>query len=105
MGLASFIRLGLIPVGNAQCQCTSFLFLVFRCLLLFSSVYVLLKVQQSQEEGEPPAYQFWRSENDLCNNGTGSPTRETKMIKSAFRPSDDPTTFAYHIPKASGGGG
>ena len=57
-----------------------------------------LKVQQSQEEGEPPAYQFWRSENDLCNNGTGSPTRETKMIKSAFRPSDDPTTFAYHIP-------
>jgi len=68
------------------------------------TVWVVLETLRVQQRGSeedsmhPVQYAFWRSENDLGNNGTGYPSRRTGMIKSAFRPSDDPTTFPFNIP-------
>ena len=39
-----------------------------------------------------------RSVDTLTNNGYGAPFKATGMICSAFRNSDDATTFLYNIP-------
>ncbi|MFC6176871.1 glycoside hydrolase family 125 protein [Companilactobacillus huachuanensis] len=47
-------------------------------------------------------YQFERDydrpEDTLTNNGLGSPVKETGMIWSAFRPSDDACVYGYLVP-------
>ncbi|KAK4452702.1 hypothetical protein QBC34DRAFT_483238 [Podospora aff. communis PSN243] len=41
----------------------------------------------------------YRSTETLANDGRGNPvSRDTRLIRSSFRPSDDATTFQYHIP-------
>lgn len=35
----------------------------------------------------------------LANNGYGTPTRETGMVWTGFRPSDDPARYQYNIPE------
>ena len=54
--------------------------------------------RSSREEGSRAAYQFWRSEADLGNNGTGAPAARTMMVRSGFRPSDDPCALPFHVP-------
>lgn len=39
-----------------------------------------------------------RATETLVNDGVGSPVRETGMVRSAFRPSDDATTFQFLVP-------
>ncbi|KAH6842251.1 hypothetical protein B0I37DRAFT_194718 [Chaetomium sp. MPI-CAGE-AT-0009] len=50
----------------------------------------------------PPAYTFTRqttraSETQL-NDGAGAPVRATGLVRSAFRPSDDATTYPFLVP-------
>ncbi|KAK4120073.1 glycoside hydrolase family 125 protein [Parathielavia appendiculata] len=50
----------------------------------------------------PSAYTFTRqttrSTETMANDGLGSPVRETGMIRSAFRPSDDATMLQFLVP-------
>jgi meiotically up-regulated gene 157 (Mug157) protein len=50
----------------------------------------------------PSAYTFTRqttrSTETLANDGLGSPVRQTGMVRSAFRPSDDATTLQFLVP-------
>jgi len=60
--------------------------------------------QQSTEEEmcDSPQYQFQRETlepTDTLSHSLGSPASRTGMIKSAFRGSDDATTFQFNIPE------
>ncbi|KAK4151287.1 hypothetical protein C8A00DRAFT_17296 [Chaetomidium leptoderma] len=50
----------------------------------------------------PSPYSFsrltTRATETLANDGLGSPVRETGMVRSAFRPSDDATLFQFLVP-------
>jgi meiotically up-regulated gene 157 (Mug157) protein len=50
----------------------------------------------------PPAYSFTRlttrATETLLNDGAGAPVRRTGMVRSAFRPSDDATTYPFLVP-------
>jgi meiotically up-regulated gene 157 (Mug157) protein len=42
--------------------------------------------------------QTTRATETLLNDGAGAPVRETGMVRSAFRPSDDATTYPFLVP-------
>ncbi|EAQ84395.1 hypothetical protein CHGG_08409 [Chaetomium globosum CBS 148.51] len=50
----------------------------------------------------PPPYSFTRlttrATETLLNDGVGAPVRRTGMVRSAFRPSDDATTYPFLVP-------
>ena len=57
--------------------------------------------ERQKKYQDPPAYFFLRETTvptDSLVKGVGSPFRETGMLSTPFRPSDDATTFAFHIP-------
>jgi len=52
------------------------------------------------DEGQPP-YIFQRTTpqpTDSLSHGRGTPVKRTGMVRSAFRPSDDATTYQFNIP-------
>jgi uncharacterized protein len=53
--------------------------------------------QQQRKSGNGP-YRFQRSSGELACSGYGNPARPVGLIRSMFRPSDDPTIFPYLIP-------
>lgn len=54
------------------------------------------------ESSEGDAYQFQRCTScdptDTLMHGVGAPVRRTGLVRSAFRPSDDSTTFQFLVP-------
>ena len=57
--------------------------------------------EQQRKEGNGP-YVFQRKTerqlDTMCNNGLGNPVNPVGLIASAFRPSDDATTFLFLVP-------
>lgn len=58
----------------------------------FERILTVLRDEQSHEK------RSWYRHPQLANGGRGSPVRETGMIWSGFRPSDDPCRYQYNIP-------
>lgn len=59
-----------------------------------------LSYQEEDREGDAP-YTFWRTTpqpTDSLSHARGTPTAQCGLIRSAFRPSDDATTYQYFIP-------
>lgn len=58
--------------------------------------------EREQHHTELSNYRFERENcpatDTLCCDGNGNPVGYTGMIWSAFRPSDDATTYGYHVP-------
>jgi meiotically up-regulated gene 157 (Mug157) protein len=58
--------------------------------------------KSTTEQPDPAHYTFARTTanatDTLSNNRHGNPVRRTGMSRSPFRPSDDASTFQYHIP-------
>ncbi|MDR0544253.1 MAG: glycoside hydrolase family 125 protein [Odoribacteraceae bacterium] len=57
--------------------------------------------EQQRKDGHGPYTFMRRTERQLdtvCNDGHGHPIRPVGMIVSAFRPSDDATTFGFLVP-------
>jgi meiotically up-regulated gene 157 (Mug157) protein len=55
---------------------------------------------EEDASGGPP-YTFRRSSvhpSETLLHGRGAPARRTGLVRSAFRPSDDATTFPFHVP-------
>lgn len=114
--LLAFLKLGRVIYGavssrDAAGDLTVDPFAPFDAVWL-SAVGAVLDVLEAQstssatDAGQPcgPAYTFSRSNIDgqgplsSLVNGVGPPAAHTGMVRSAFRPSDDACTFAYHIP-------
>ncbi|MCR4993807.1 MAG: glycoside hydrolase family 125 protein [Bacteroidales bacterium] len=57
---------------------------------------------QQRKDGNPGQYRFERNTtrqlDTMSNNGWGAPVRPVGLIASAFRPSDDATTFLFLVP-------
>ena len=70
-------------------------------------VFEIMQHSSAAERAAPcgPAYNFERSNLagqgplDTLLHGVGSPAAHTGLIRSAFRPSDDATTFAFNVPQ------
>lgn len=58
--------------------------------------------EQQRKEGTKTSYRFQRithvPTDTLANYGYGWPTKPCGLIASAFRPSDDATTYPFHVP-------
>ena len=63
---------------------------------------ILATMREQQRKDGPGRYRFLRvTDRQLdtkCVIGRGNPVKPTGLIASAFRPSDDATTFEFHIP-------
>lgn len=66
----------------------------------FEAIQLVLDTWEiEQNHNEESDYTFFRDETGyLANDGKGSPTKQTGMIWSAFRPSDDPCEYHYNVP-------
>ena len=75
---------------------------VFDATWLAAIDNILDVLQEQQRKNGHGSYSFTRvTDRQLdtkCNNGRGNPVRPVGLIASAFRPSDDATTFEFLIP-------
>lgn len=56
------------------------------------------QMKGTDEEGDRPAYTFFRHARALPFDGRGAPGRRTGMSKCGFRPSDDSITYPFLVP-------
>jgi meiotically up-regulated gene 157 (Mug157) protein len=67
-----------------------------------AAALILQTFRQQQRLSGPGPYRFQRKTerqlDTLSNNGLGAPVRPVGLIASAFRPSDDATTYPFLIP-------
>ena len=68
----------------------------------YQAVEAAIEVFQTEQHHESSPYSFERlcdrQEDTLKNQGKGTPVKETGLIWSGFRPSDDACTYGYLIP-------
>ena len=61
----------------------------------------MVEQQKGSDEDSNPEYEFQRpalEPTDSLAHKVGNPIRRTGLIKSAFRPSDDATTYRFLVP-------